>query len=177
MENEEKIRLIELALKKINGVNVILKDNENKILVGRSTYGEQKYMLPGGAIERGELPKHAAISEVEEETGFVIEEKDLTLAGYFTQRLPGVQSAQGTLFLFECTNWEKQELVSIKPELVDIEFMSFQDIVNKKELFGLGYLRMIISYFRLNQGLEERPFEKRLSDATEITYTDYFLRV
>jgi 8-oxo-dGTP pyrophosphatase MutT (NUDIX family) len=177
MEDKEKIELIEKALKKINGVNVMIKNDKGKILVGRSTYGEKLFMLPGGAVERGELPKHAAASETEEETGIIIEERDLILIGYVTQRLKGLQSAQGTVFIYECTKYSEQQLMSFTPELIDISFMSFEEIYERKNEFGLGYLRMIIAYHRVIEKYEPViPFERRLSDSIEIFFNGHLIQ-
>lgn len=170
MSDTEKLQLIERALKKLNGVNVIVEDENGKILVGRSTYGEQLFMLPGGGIERGELPKHAAVSETEEETGIIIEEDCLELISCFIQRLKGVQSASGNLFLYRCRSYTHSELVAFVPELTDIKFMSFDEIVSRKNEFGLAYFRMILMFMRIKDGFEKTPKEARLSDIVEYFY-------
>lgn len=176
--NGEKLRLLEAALKKINGVNVIVEDENGDVLAGRSTYGEQKFMLPGGAVERGELFKHAATSETEEETGIVIQEEDLRLIGTFIQRLPGVQSASGSLYLYHCSKYSKEELVTIKkPELVDISFRSIDEIMRNRDEFGLGYMRMIIAFLRVRDKLDKAPIERRLSDKIDYVYNGELISV
>ena len=52
-------------------VTVFVRDND-KILVGRHT-DIDKWVLPGGALEPGELPADAAIREVWEETGLLVQ--------------------------------------------------------------------------------------------------------
>lgn len=175
MENKEindaeKLILIEKALKKLNGVNVIVEDSQGNVLVGRSTYGEKLFMLPGGGIERGELPKHAAVSEAEEETGVIIEEDNLQLIACFIQRLKGVQSASGNLFLYLCKSYVKSELVAFIPELTEIKFMSFDEIIQRREEFGLAYLRMILMSKRIQDGFDKAPKEAKLSDVVEYFY-------
>ena len=170
INDTEKLQLIESALKKLNGVSVIIEDADGSILVGRSTYGEKLFMLPGGGIERGELPKHAAVSETEEETGIIIEEDHLELIACFIQRLKGVQSASGNLFLYRCTTYTHSELVAFIPELTDIKFMSFDEIFSKRKEFGLAYLRMILMGMRIKAGFEKTPKEARLSDTVEYIY-------
>lgn len=170
LNDKEKLILIEKALKRLNGTNVIIENELGGILVGRSTYGEKLYMLPGGAIERGELPKHATCSETEEETGGLIEEQDLELIAYFIQRLKGVQSASGIVFLFKCTKHTQEKLVAFTPELTDVQFMSIDEIFEKQNEFGVGYFRMILTYLRIKVGFDKIPKESRLADEVEYVH-------
>ncbi|MCX6752983.1 MAG: NUDIX hydrolase [Candidatus Nomurabacteria bacterium] len=172
IEDEEKLILIEKALKRLNGVNVIIEDEENRILVGRATYGDKLFMLPGGGIDRGELPMHAAMSEVEEEFGVIIQEQDLELIAYFIQRLKGVQSASGILFLFKCNKHTQERLIAFEPELEDIQFMSVEEIFNRQDEFGLAYKRMILAYLRIKAGFDQIPKEGRLSETVEYTHNN-----
>lgn len=178
MTETETLTHIEEALKKLNGVNVIVENEHGGILTGRSTYGEKKLMLPGGAIERGELSKHAATSETEEETGIVIQEEDLRLVGTFVQRLRGIQSASGFLFLYYCSKFVKEEHVTISgPELEDIRFRSVEEILEKRDDFGLGYIRMIIAFLRVKDKLDKSPMERRLSDKIDYVYKGKLISV
>lgn len=167
LNDKEKLTLIEKALKRLNGVNVIIENEKEDILVGRSTYGEKLYMLPGGGIDRGELPKHAVASETEEETGTLIEEQDLELIAYFIQRLKGVQSASGIVFLFRCVKHTQEKLVTFTPELTDVKFMSINEIFEKQTEFGVAYFRMILTHLRIKAGFEKTPKEARLADTIE----------
>jgi len=56
---------------------VVLRDERGRILVVRKR-GTSRYMLPGGKIEVGETPAHAAIRELCEEVGAVLNEEQLT---------------------------------------------------------------------------------------------------
>ena len=167
MNNEEKLLALEDALKRLNGVNVIIEDEQGRILVGRSTYGEKKFMLPGGAVERGELYKHATVTETQEETGYIIQEENLELIAYFVQRIKNVQSASGTVFLYKTNKSEKDEILSSSPEMTDVQFMSCEDILKRQQEFGLGYFRMILMFMRIKAGYEKAPKEARLSDTVE----------
>ncbi len=175
----EKIEHYEKALKRINGVNVIVEDENGAILTGRSTYGkERKLMLPGGAVDRGELWKHAATSETEEETGIVIQEEDLKLIGTFVQRLSGVQSASGSVHLYHCSNYVKEEMVSvIEPELIDVRFRTIDEIMGNRDDFGLAYIRMIIAFLRVRDKLDKAPIERRLSDKIDYVYNGELISV
>jgi len=157
-----------------NGANVIVLDAEGRILVERSRYGETKWMLPGGAIERGESPSHAAQEETEEETGIWIDAEDLHLVAYFVQRPNGI------VFLFETNKFSGILITEPNEEILEARFMSVQEIFQNWDLFGLGYKRMILRYLRCKAGIDRVPFEGRLSDAVEFPrggeYTDSVLR-
>jgi len=57
---------------RIEGANVLATDDAGRILVVRTTYGGQQWMLPGGRVERGETPHAAAARETREETGLEV---------------------------------------------------------------------------------------------------------
>lgn len=170
-ELQETLERVEYALKTLNGTNLIIENEHEEILVGRSVYGEKKFMLPGGAIERGETPRHAAQSETEEETGYLIQEDDCNLIGYFIQRRPGVQSATGFNFLFHTTQYMEGHMNN-KREMTNIQFMSIESIIEKREDFGLAYLRMIVYFSKFKSGLLKSPIEKRLAEQVEYITSD-----
>lgn len=64
------------------GTSVIIR-NENKILMQLRT-DNKKWGLPGGSIEIGERVEETAIREVKEETGLIIDSKDLKLFDVFS---------------------------------------------------------------------------------------------
>lgn len=169
-EIKERLEMLENALKSLNGVTTIVEDPDTgKILVGRSTYGEHKFMLVGGGIERSETPKQAGISEAEEETGIIINEEDLNLLGYFIQRKKGLPMVCGLLFFFHTKKFCVSEIMQKSPELTDIQFMSIEEIINRRTEFGLGYVRMIAYFAKIKKGLLQSPIEKRLSEPVECT--------
>ena len=144
-----------------NGANVIVLSPTNEILVVRQNYGEKKLMLPGGRIERGESPSHAAQEETEEESGIIIDANEFQLIAYFVQRPKGV------VFLFETRNFSGEIINLPNEEILEARFMSFAEIIEQREQFGLAYIRMIIRYMRCSQGVDPIPYEGRLSDEVE----------
>jgi len=52
-----------------------------KVLIIKPFMGPNKWMLPGGGLKRGESEEKAAVREVEEEVGVVLEETQLKLQG------------------------------------------------------------------------------------------------
>lgn len=53
---------------------VCLIEFENKILLARNTYGDRKWIFPGGGCKRGEAAEKAARREVAEEVGINLEQ-------------------------------------------------------------------------------------------------------
>lgn len=66
-------------------VRVLVVSGDN-VLLQRSSFGRQKWSLPGGGIGKNENPFHAAIRELKEEVGVVVEEDSLECIG--EARLP-----------------------------------------------------------------------------------------
>ncbi len=54
---------------RLSGVRVIAFDGEGRVILVRHSYGNGKWMLPGGGIKRGEAPLAAGVRELREETG------------------------------------------------------------------------------------------------------------
>lgn len=161
-----------------NGSNVVVWNQNHEILVVRQNYGLKRWMLPGGEIERGESPRHAAQEETEEETGLLIDEKNLNLVAYFVQRPSGI------VFLYETNKFSGQMNSEPTEEILEVCFMSFEEIVRRDEQFLLGYRRMILRYMRCKLGIDQSPYEGRLSDAVEfpknldgVNYRDIVLSV
>lgn len=53
------------------GVRVMVQNQRGEILLVRHTYAPG-WLLPGGGVERGEIPEEAAVREVLEETGVTV---------------------------------------------------------------------------------------------------------
>ena len=143
-----------------NGANVVVLNSESEILVVQQNYGEGKWMLPGGEIERGESASHAGQEETEEESGVLIDATKLRLIAFFVQR------PKGFVFLFEAKTFSG-EISGPTSEIAEVKFMSFPEILESREKFGLAYIRMIIRYMRCIQDIDSVPFEGRLSDPVE----------
>lgn len=147
-----------------NGANLIVLDEHKRILVVREKTRKQKWMLPGGEVERGESFRHAAQSETEEETGIVTDENEFLLVAIFVQR------PKGAVFLYETRRFKGEIIVSEEStEASDVRFMSFEEILKMAEAdeFRTGYLRMILQWKRCQLGIDKMPYEGRLSDQVE----------
>mgnify|MGYP001599185634 CR=1 FL=1 len=146
-----------------NGANLIVLDDKGRILVVREKTRLERWLLPGGEVERGESPRHAAQSETEEETGIVTDEAEFALVGIFVQRPKGV------VFLYETGKFKGEIFVSPENmEASEARFMSFEEIFEiGEEGFRTAYLRMILRWRRCRLGIDPTPYEGRLSDKVE----------
>jgi 8-oxo-dGTP diphosphatase len=168
-EAREEIKRLETELHRTqdlsNGANLVVMDEKERILVVRektvrSESNIRRWMLPGGGVERGETPRHAAQSETEEETGILTDEADFRLIAFFAQR------PKGAVFLYETERFSGEIRIQ-ESEVSEARFMSLQEIIEQQSGFGTGYLRMILRYFRCKYGIDPVPFEGRLSDPVE----------
>ncbi len=121
--------------------------------------GQHTWALPGGGIEdHDETPAHAGRREAHEETGLVI--PDLRHILTFTQRVR-CSNAEG--------GFKKGRLhlmLAFIPELKDVfqPFSSHEiegtrladrhEIAEMKDVFSIGYLRMLMTYFNIRDGYD-----------------------
>lgn len=71
----------------IEGVTVIARDQENRLLLVRHSYGADVWSFVGGGINRGETPEQAAMRELREETGCIAH--DIRLLGIVEETVSG----------------------------------------------------------------------------------------
>jgi 8-oxo-dGTP diphosphatase len=92
---------------------------DDKVLLGRKKrgFGEGRVVGPGGKVEPGELPIHAAAREVAEETGLKIHPADLAEVAWITYRFPArpAWDQDATVFLTRQWSGEVQESDEISP--------------------------------------------------------------
>ncbi len=92
----------------------VITDDDGRVLLLHTTYGDKKWELPGGVLERGEAPWEAARREAREEID--IELGDLTLTGvYFLAHRDGFG------FIFRTSGYAG----TIQPDGVEIDDARF----------------------------------------------------
>jgi 8-oxo-dGTP pyrophosphatase MutT (NUDIX family) len=64
-------------------VRILLLNESGEVLLVRSWLGHQNWSLPGGGIQRNETPLQAAIRELQEETGVVLQPAAVKELGSF----------------------------------------------------------------------------------------------
>ena len=62
-------------------VRVVIISADNEILLVRNWLSNQNWSLPGGGIENGETPEHAAVREMKEETALSVNARDMHRVG------------------------------------------------------------------------------------------------
>lgn len=158
-----------------DGVNVIVRNNEDHFLFVRQRYGEGKWILPGGGIEKTDpSPEAALVREVLEETYLSFFEEDVLLFCELAQRVFDENRVlvEGTLYLYEYEYAVSEcQLADFRPndEVLEVKFFSLEYILEHREEFCLGYIRMILLYMRYLCGL---PPTRKLSDKVEYPLGD-----
>jgi 8-oxo-dGTP diphosphatase len=79
------------------GVKCVV-EHDGRWLMIRNTYGRAHWTFPGGGIDAGETPEHAAIREVEEEVGITLATVE-PIGDYFSDR----EYKRDTVFCFRAT--------------------------------------------------------------------------
>lgn len=72
--------------RRTEGAHVLVRDEQGRILVVRTTYLGRGWMLPGGRVERSETPHAAAVRETREETGIEVRVERLILVDAHRRR-------------------------------------------------------------------------------------------
>lgn len=110
----------------------VLLVHENHALVVKNWLGAGNWALPGGGIESGESPAEAAIREIREELGIVIEPGALkALGGRHTSIEKG--GLRTTYFLFAVEFLDKPELTIKTDEIVGHEWIAITDLMNAQK--------------------------------------------
>jgi 8-oxo-dGTP diphosphatase len=87
---------------------LLREGTDPEVLLGykKVRFGAGKYTGIGGRIESGERTVSAAIREMEEETGVVVEEKDLQQVGQLTFLFPAHPAWNQIVHVFISKTWE-----------------------------------------------------------------------
>ena len=95
----------------------------SEVLLIKTSFGYQRWSLPGGGIKRGEDPRRCAVREVAEETGVKIKSQDLTELSVV--RLPKERRWPKQELHFYFIKLPKKPNVSIKRPLEIMEIQWF----------------------------------------------------
>ena len=118
---------------------VVLRDGDGRILVVRKR-GTSRYMLPGGKIESGESPAEAAVRELHEEVGAVLDPGSLTFLGEWTA--PAANEAGLTVHghIFEHP-WI--DGLAVRAEIEDLLWLHPNEMAERDDLAPLLVTRVL----------------------------------
>lgn len=120
---------------------VCLIEHQDKILLIRKNYGDLKWNLPGGGINRNETPAEAAIREVKEEVGIKL--ADVREIGNYTGTS---YYEKDTLYIFHATT-EKPDFRVDGIEIRKADWFKFDDL---PEFLSDDVKRVVEIYHKLN---------------------------
>ncbi len=114
LHNSRRVRVLILA--------------EEKILLQRSSFGKQRWSLPGGGIETKESDIEAAVRETHEETSIVLNDKHLIRLG--EARLPKeVKWPQVNMVFFKTTLGKTVKPRVTRPlEILDVQWFPLSEL-------------------------------------------------
>lgn len=108
-----------------DSVAVLAKEQDRFIFLKqyRKTINDITLEIPGGAIDENETPEHAALRELQEETGFTAAK--ILLLGDFYPTI-GISNERCHLYYVECRDCEKIKLEPL--EQISVIKMSEQEV-------------------------------------------------
>ena len=112
---------------------VVLRDDQGRILVVRKR-GTTRYMLPGGKIETGETPAQAAIRELHEEVGAVLDTEQLHFLGDWITAAANEPNHSVHGYIFEHP-WI--EGLAVRAEIEDLLWLHPDDMNQRNDLAPL----------------------------------------
>lgn len=104
----------------------VLIVHENSVLVVKNWLGAGGWALPGGGLEAGETPVEAAIREVKEELGFMIEPGALQDLGEYESREKG--SLKTKYYLQALVVLEQPNITLRKHEIMEYDWLPITDL-------------------------------------------------
>jgi 8-oxo-dGTP pyrophosphatase MutT (NUDIX family) len=117
LHNSRRVRVMVLA--------------EGRVLLQRSSFGPQRWSLPGGGVEKGESLQLAALREVFEETSIRITESQLELLGERQLRPHGRwPQVQATFFLVRLDALQSPR-IQRPMEILAVDWFDLNDIPAK----------------------------------------------
>ena len=163
---------------KVNGSNVIIEGSDGKVLMIRGSYGY--WMLPGGGIERAELPVHAAMDEALEETNLLVAKEDLQLVALMVQKVvhKGVTlPLSGLLTLYRCAKYAGELFTKATQEVVEWRFMDLDEVLalydKDPNSVRRSYLKLLIIHDNIRHGLLSAVYEGLMADPVPLRPTRF----
>lgn len=103
-----------------------------QLLLGKKKtgFGKGKYNGFGGKLEAGETPKQAAVREVWEECGIILQENTLQEAGYLEFIFPAAPELDHDVFIYFACEWQGQavETEEMAPQWFSLEQVPYNQM-------------------------------------------------
>ncbi|MGV3024546.1 NUDIX hydrolase [Clostridium thermobutyricum] len=132
----------------LNGVSVLIFNEENKILLQRRTYPKKNWGLPGGLMEMGESMEETGAREVFEETG--LEVKELKLMNVYSGKelymhLPNNHK----FYLVNAVYYTKKYKGTLQVDNIEGSELKFFSLNELPEYMVVSHKRFIKDYMEL----------------------------
>lgn len=104
---------------------VVIRDDDGRVLTVRKKH-TSLFMFPGGKLEGGETPSHAAVREVTEEVGVTLSEADLIPLGTFSSPAANEPGRRVRAHVFEAPQLNSSiiEAVAVQSEIAELLWLS-----------------------------------------------------
>ena len=120
-------------------------DGRTEVLLGRKKkgLGEGNYVGLGGKLEAGESPTDAAVREIAEESGIVVDAAALDPRGTLTYLFPHRETWTQESSVFVCADWsgEPAESDELAPEWFALDELPLQEMWDDAKHWLPGVLR------------------------------------
>jgi 8-oxo-dGTP diphosphatase len=113
---------------------VILEDDEERALVVKANY-KSHWTFPGGMIDAGETPKQAAVREVAEEVGLMIDPNDVVFA-WMAARHSIVADTYQFIFKSRLHPGMTNHVILQASEIDDWRLVSKADVLSQNEHYA-----------------------------------------
>ncbi|MFE1190048.1 NUDIX hydrolase [[Kitasatospora] papulosa] len=133
------------------GASVLITDRRGRVLVESVGYRDTR-LLPGGAVDKGESPAHAAARELYEELGVTMSvDRGLAVDWVSTagaNASPTLRFPGEVLHVFDGGTWGDEQIAAIRPREGEIEAVEFVEPARLPELMSPDNARRALSALR-----------------------------
>ncbi|MFE5513885.1 NUDIX domain-containing protein [Streptomyces sp. NPDC056529] len=133
------------------GASVLITDRRGRVLIERVGYRDT-CLLPGGAVDKGESPAHAAVRELLEELGITMSlDRGLAVdwvSAAGVEARPALRFPGEVLRVFDGGTWGAEQIAAIRPRPGEIEAVEFVEPARLPELMSPDNARRALSALR-----------------------------
>lgn len=149
---DQKATWLDSFDKRVASASIILEDAAGMVLIVKAHYKEY-WTFPGGMLDIGESPKQAAIREVFEEVGIVLDESAVTF-GWVASRTSRQLMTYQFVFKAALSEDDKSKVVLQHNEIAESRLVSRDDV----QADDLRYGKVIKNWADGVSGYTEQTF-------------------